>query len=114
MMPPTPAFALDPDENPGEPLEMPWYEGCNRLDINKSTMFRLIRQGALRSFLDDNGLRWLTTRSVKRFERFQRERGPVGRKKTIPAKFRHYGATLRTSPRRLPALREAAVPTEND
>jgi hypothetical protein len=105
-----PVFELEPGEPAGEPLEVPWYEGCRLLgDIDKSTMFRLIRQGALRSFVDDQGLRWLTMRSIKRFQRFQLERGPVGRKKTIPAKYRHYKPPARSRARKLPTLREALV-----
>jgi hypothetical protein len=114
-----PAFALDPDENPGEPLEVPAAQARRLLgDIHKTTLYRLIRIGALRSFLDDNGERWVTMRSIRRFRRFQRERGPVGprpRRGDVLAVYRQYWETPASRRRRrLPALREAAVPTEND
>ena len=113
-----PAFALDADENPGEPLEVPAAEARRLLGgIHKTTLYRLIRIGALRSFLDDEGERWVTMRSIRRFRRFQRERGPVGprpRKQDVLQPYRQYRETPASRRRRrLPALREAAASPEN-
>jgi hypothetical protein len=116
-MPLIPAFALDPDENPGEPLELPFDEACRVLDRHKTTVLRLIRMGALRSFLDDQGKRWVTTRSIKRFQRYEREHGPVGhkpRKQDVLQPYRQYRETPTSRRRRrLPTLREAAASPEN-
>jgi hypothetical protein len=116
-MPSIPAFALDPDENPGEPMEVPFAEACRQLDKHKTTVFRLIRIGALRSFLDTSGKRWVTTRSIKRFQRYQRERGPVGHKpckSDVLQPYRQYRKTPASARRRkLPTLRETAT-AEND
>jgi hypothetical protein len=121
-MPSIPAFALDPDENPGEPLETPFDEACRQLDDHKTTVYRLIRIGALRSFLDDRGKRWVTTRSIKRLLHYRRERAaktwqrkPSKPEQHVTVPYRQYRETLSSKRRRrLPALREAAVPTEND
>jgi len=53
-------------------------------------------------------------RSIRRFRRFQLERGPVRRKterpRTIPALL----AARQPKPRKLPTMREAGTPAEND
>jgi hypothetical protein len=76
----TPAFKLDPDEDPGEPIEVRVDTACRLLGgVNRSTVHRLLRTGALRGRIDGGGLRWVSMRSIKRYQRYQLQRGPTGR-----------------------------------
>jgi hypothetical protein len=50
----------------------------------------LLRSGVLRGRTDRNGWRWISMHSIPRYQRYQHQRGPIGR----PAKTARAAATL--------------------